>query len=72
MTIANEGKCVVVVGPDDAQRVLDACRDNKYGAHAAAIGTFTGAEPALVELVTRAGGRRMIQRPYGEELPRIC
>ncbi len=72
MTIANEGKCVVVVGPDDAQRVLDACGDHKYGVHAAAIGTFTGAEPALVELVTRAGGRRMIQRPYGEELPRIC
>ena len=21
---------------------------------------------------TRAGGRRIVQRPYGEELPRIC
>ena len=26
----------------------------------------------LVELLTRAGGRRIVQRPYGEELPRIC
>ena len=28
--------------------------------------------PPLVELITRAGGRRIVQRPYGEELPRIC
>ena len=27
---------------------------------------------AAVELVTESGGRRIVQRPYGEELPRIC
>ena len=26
----------------------------------------------LVEMLTRAGGRRVIQTPYGEDLPRIC
>ena len=42
------------------------------GRQAAIIGRFTDAQPAIVELVTRAGGRRIVQRPYGEELPRIC
>jgi hydrogenase maturation factor len=26
----------------------------------------------LVELHTKIGGRRIVQMPYGRELPRIC
>jgi hydrogenase maturation factor len=36
------------------------------------IGRVVEAEVPLVELITVAGGRRVVQRPYGEELPRIC
>lgn len=72
LTIANEGKIVVVVPAEDAGRVLDACRSHPLGREAAVIGRFTEARPALVELITRSGGRRIVQRPYGEELPRIC
>jgi len=72
LTVANEGKCVVVVAAGDADRVLQACRRHPLGASAAAIGRFVRADPPLVELITRAGGRRIVQRPYGEELPRIC
>jgi len=72
LTVANEGKCVAVMPGDDAEKVLDACRRHPLGEHAAIIGHFTEATPPLVELVTRAGGRRMVTRPYGEELPRIC
>ena len=71
LTVANEGKCVVVVPCDQAEDVLTACRAHPLGEHAAIIGQLTGAPP-LVELITRAGGRRIVQRPYGEELPRIC
>ena len=40
---------------------------------AAAIGHIgEQADMPLVELLTRAGGRRIIQMPYGEDLPRIC
>jgi len=42
------------------------------GKEAATVGQFTEAKPPLVELLTRSGGRRIVQRPYGEELPRIC
>jgi len=72
LTVANEGKCVIVVAAADAERALSACRQHPLGRQAAVIGRITATEPPLVELLTRAGGRRIVQRPYGEELPRIC
>lgn len=72
LTVANEGKCVIVVAGDDAERALAACRRHALGRAAAVIGRIVARTPALVELITRAGGRRIVQRPYGEELPRIC
>jgi hydrogenase expression/formation protein HypE len=63
---------VIVTPAADAQRVLAACQAHALGRHAAAIGRVTDVTPPLVELVSRVGGRRLVQRPYGEELPRIC
>jgi hydrogenase expression/formation protein HypE len=72
LSIANEGKIVLVVSPEAAPKVLEACRRHPLGRRAAEVGAFLAAETPLVELVTRAGGRRIVLRPYGEELPRIC
>ncbi len=72
LTVANEGKCVLVVSAADADAALTACRQHPLGEHAAIVGQVIDAAPPLVELITRAGGRRIIQRPYGQELPRIC
>ena len=72
LSVANEGKCVAVVAASDAEKVLAACRAHEFGHEAAIIGRVVATEPPLVELITRAGGRRVVQRPYGEELPRIC
>ncbi len=72
LTVANEGKVVMVAAASDAERILNACRADVYGKHAAVIGRVTDGDPPLVELNTRAGGSRIVQRPYGEELPRIC
>lgn len=72
LTVANEGKLIAVVPATEADRAVQALRQHPLGVHAAAIGRFVEAKPAIVELLTRAGGRRMVQRPYGEELPRIC
>lgn len=72
LTVANEGKIVLVVGADQAERAVEVCREDAHGQHAAIIGRMQAAEPPLVELVTTSGGRRLVQRPYGEELPRIC
>ena len=72
LSTANEGKVVCVVAADDAEGALNALRSDPLGVHAASIGLITDQRPALVEMITRAGGRRIVQRPYGEELPRIC
>lgn len=72
LAVANEGKIVCVVAAADADRLLASMRDHPFGRQAAIIGRVTDAQPPLVELVTRVGGRRIVQRPYGEDLPRIC
>jgi len=74
LTIANEGKVVCVVAADIAKQVVVRLGETILGARAAIIGRVCTCErgPSMVELCTAAGGRRIMQRPYGEELPRIC
>ncbi len=72
LTLANEGKIVIVVSQDDADRCLSVMQRHRWGKGAAVIGRVVPSDPPLVELLTEAGGRRVVQRPYGEELPRIC
>lgn len=72
LTVANEGKVLFVVDGVDAERCAKLLRGHKYGHRAAVIGRVVEAEMPLVELITIVGGRRVVQRPYGEELPRIC
>lgn len=73
LTVANEGKVVVVLDRDLASICLDACRCHPLGKDAAIIGQIKDrADLPIVEMLTHAGGRRIVQMPYGHELPRIC
>jgi hydrogenase expression/formation protein HypE len=72
LSVANESKMVMVVPAAQADLCLATMRSHPHGKRSAQIGSTFKADPALVELVTTAGGRRVVQRPYGEELPRIC
>jgi hydrogenase expression/formation protein HypE len=73
LNAANEGKFVAVVAPDAAQECLSICRRHSLGAQARIIGKVVGTRDVpLVEMVTKIGGRRVVQMPYGRELPRIC
>ena len=72
LDVANEGKVVVVVRSSAAPAALATLRSHPLGRDAAEIGVFTEVEDGLCELVTDVGGRRILQKPYGEELPRIC
>jgi hydrogenase expression/formation protein HypE len=69
--IANEGKALLGVRPDDAQAVLEALRTHEQGAAAAIIGFCTAERPGQVVLDTGIG-RRLVAEPEGEPLPRIC
>ena len=72
LMVANEGKVVAVVSAEDAEAALAACRRHPLGKCGSVIGRFVAAELPLVEMITRVGGRRIVSRPYGEDLPRIC
>jgi len=73
LNIANEGKFVAVVAEEQAQNYLDICKNHSLGKNAAIIGTVgQPADNPIVELVTKIGGIRIVQMPYGRELPRIC
>jgi hydrogenase expression/formation protein HypE len=70
---ANEGKFVAVVSPDAAHECLRMCKSHALGRNARIIGEVVETRDApLVELQTKIGGRRIVQMPYGRELPRIC
>lgn len=72
LEVANEGKVVVVVRPDASDRILEAMRADPLGASAQVIGHIGDTRDGVCELRTRIGGRRVLQKPYGEQLPRIC
>lgn len=73
LAIANEGKFVTVVSPDSADEVLSICRKHPLGKDSMIIGeVVTSSNTPVVKLETRIGGKRIVQMPYGRELPRIC
>jgi len=73
LSAANEGKLVAVVAADATDQAVETLRQFDVAAESAVIGQVGQAsEIPLVELLTRAGGRRVVQMPYGEGLPRIC
>ena len=73
LTIANEGKFVTIASPDCADEVLNICRNHPLGKDANIIGEVVKSRNLpVVELETKIGGKRIVQMPYGRELPRIC
>ena len=70
--VANEGKLVAVVAPDEADGALAALRSHPLGADAAIIGEIHAEPEALVVLRTTFGGTRIVDMLVGDPLPRIC
>jgi len=73
LTVANEGKLVAVIDRPFAEPALNICRQFEKAARACVIGEVGGSHsPAQVVMTTTTGGQRIVQKPYGEQLPRIC
>jgi hydrogenase expression/formation protein HypE len=70
--VANEGKLVAFVPQEGAGVVLAAMRAHPLGRDSARIGVVTDAHKGMAVLRTRIGATRVLERPYGELLPRIC
>ena len=70
--LANEGKLLVFCAAGDAAPVLAAMQANEHGCEAALIGAVQESGRGRVVLTTLIGGERVIDRPTGELVPRIC
>jgi hydrogenase expression/formation protein HypE len=70
--VANEGKVVAVVAPDEAEAALAALRTHPLGRDATRIGDVVSDPGGIVVLRTTFGGTRIVDMLVGDPLPRIC
>ena len=70
--LANEGKLIAFVSPEDSLKVLQKMKSNKYGKESKIIGRVTQKSLGRVFLKTKIGGKRIVDMLTGEQLPRIC
>ena len=72
LSVANEGKLVASVAEADSGRAVEMLRKTPGGEHSCVVGKVVARRGKAVYLRTRYGGERIVEMPYGEELPRIC
>lgn len=70
--VANEGKLLAFVDPENADDILETIKSDPYGKAACFIGEVTDAHRRKVVMETAIGGRRIVDMLTGEQLPRIC
>lgn len=70
--VANEGKFLAVVAPEEAEAALAALRRHPLGCEAAEVGEITDRIGTTVALRTGLGGTRIVDMLVGDPLPRIC
>jgi hydrogenase expression/formation protein HypE len=70
--VANEGKVLAVVAPEEAEEGLAALQAHPLGARAVDIGEIVVEPASTVVLRTAFGGTRIVDMLVGDPLPRIC
>ncbi|MBL4701686.1 MAG: hydrogenase expression/formation protein HypE [Phycisphaeraceae bacterium] len=72
LEVANEGVVVAVVDPAHTDHAVKIMRQHTYGKQSCIIGEIQNIRDGICEITTVIGGRRVVHKPYGEQLPRIC
>ncbi|MCQ1538942.1 hydrogenase expression/formation protein HypE [Methanocalculus taiwanensis] len=70
LQVANEGKVIMGIAPEDADAILSAIRSHPTGADAAIIGEVISGSRVVMQ--TSIGGERFIEPPLGDPVPRVC
>ncbi|MEN4007371.1 MAG: hydrogenase expression/formation protein HypE [Methanobacteriaceae archaeon] len=68
--VANEGKVIMGVEADRAEEILEAIRKTKYGREAQIIGCVSEDKHVIME--TLLGGKRILEAPIADPVPRVC
>jgi hydrogenase expression/formation protein HypE len=71
LEIGNEGKVILGVVKEKADDVLAVLKKHPLGKHAAVIGEITDKVSGVV-MQTTVGGKRIVRKPLGDPVPRIC
>jgi hydrogenase expression/formation protein HypE len=69
--VGNEGKFIIGTIPQKAEDILEFLKNTEEGRDAEIIGTIVS-DLNGVAMQTVVGGKRIIQRPVGDPVPRIC
>ncbi len=72
LNVSCEGKAIIAVHPEDAEKVLKILKSHELGRNAAIIGRAKRERAGKVLLRTRIGGHRILDKPVGEPIPRVC
>lgn len=72
LNVSNEGKAIIAVHPRDAEKVLESLRSSEIGRNASIIGEAKEERKGKVFLKTKIGGHRILDKPVGEPIPRVC
>ena len=70
--MANEGKMVLVAGPDKITEIMQQLKNIPHCQNAAIIGQVVGEPAGMVLIETELGAQRILGMLEGEHLPRIC
>ncbi|MDO9537145.1 MAG: hydrogenase expression/formation protein HypE [Thermoplasmata archaeon] len=71
LEVGNEGKFIIGCAPEFTEHVLATLKSHKYGKDASVIGKAS-ADVKRVVMHTSVGGKRIIEAPAGDPVPRIC
>lgn len=70
--VANEGKLVAICSADNSEKLLRTMREHSLGKQSEIIGEVVESKRHLVQLKTKFGGKRLLNKLAGDQLPRIC
>jgi len=71
LEVGNEGKVIIGIVKEKAEEALSFLRNTEEGKNAEIIGEATS-EFKGVAMQTAVGGKRIVARPIGDPVPRIC
>ena len=72
LEITSEGKAIITCSKNIADDLLKELQNHPLGKNAKIVGYVTNEDPGKVFLETEIGGKRRLQKPVGELIPRVC
>ncbi|OLS26618.1 MAG: Hydrogenase isoenzymes formation protein HypE [Candidatus Heimdallarchaeota archaeon LC_2] len=70
--ISGEGCAVIIVDNDNTDEILNELKTKNISKYAVKVGTVKESPKGKVHVITEIGGTRILDKPYGEPIPRVC